>query len=83
MDFGGVRSPCSFNIKQQTMIDLLLRNQEWLVYLVAVMVIAGYVKHYGLLIPVYGLRDHSKIRWKESYKKVLGLDRPTEPGLDV
>jgi len=29
------------------------------------------------------LRDHSKIRWKESYKKVLGLDRPTEPGLDV
>jgi len=36
------------------MVDLLLRNQEWLVYLVAVMVIAGYVKHYGLLIPVYG-----------------------------
>ncbi len=35
------------------MIDLLLRNQGWLVYLVAVMVIAGYVKHYGLLIPVY------------------------------
>lgn len=32
---------------------------------------------------VYGqLKDHPKIRWKESYKEVLGLAAATEAGLD-
>ena len=29
------------------------------------------------------LKDHPKIRWKESYKESLGLDRPDRPGLDT
>lgn len=29
------------------------------------------------------LKDHLKIRWKESYKQILGLQRPTVAGLDV
>jgi len=29
------------------------------------------------------LKDHPGIRWKESYKKSLGLDRPDRPGLDT
>jgi len=35
------------------MIELLLNNQSWVVYLVSVMVISGYVKHYNLLMPIY------------------------------
>ena len=29
------------------------------------------------------LKDHPKIRWKESYKRVLGIDLAPRPGLDV
>lgn len=29
------------------------------------------------------LRCHPKIRWKESYKTVLGLELPQEAALDV
>ena len=29
------------------------------------------------------LKGNPKIRWKDSIKKVLGLDRPTEAGLDI
>jgi DNA repair photolyase len=29
------------------------------------------------------LGDHPKIKWKDSIKQVVGLDRPTEAGLDV
>lgn len=29
------------------------------------------------------LKDNAKIKWKESIKKVLGLESPKEPGLDV
>jgi len=29
------------------------------------------------------LKDHPKIRWKDSYKKALGLELVTEPGLDL
>lgn len=29
------------------------------------------------------LKDEPKVRWKESIKKVVGLEVPTEPGLDV
>ena len=29
------------------------------------------------------LKDQPKIRWKESFKAVLGLDMPAEPGLDI
>jgi DNA repair photolyase len=36
---------------------------------------------------VFGLyqhfKDNPKIKWKESMKKVLGLERPTEMGLDI
>ena len=29
------------------------------------------------------LRDHPKLRWKDSIKKVVGLGRPTTKGLDL
>lgn len=29
------------------------------------------------------LKDNPAIRWKESYKKILGLDLPDRPGLDI
>jgi len=29
------------------------------------------------------LKDHPKIKWKESIKKVVGLQIPTEAGLDI
>lgn len=29
------------------------------------------------------LKDNPKIKWKDSIKKILGLDRPTEKGLDI
>ena len=29
------------------------------------------------------LKDNPKVKWKDSIKKVVGLDRPTEKGLDV
>lgn len=29
------------------------------------------------------LKDNPKIRWKDSIKKMLGLDRPTMPGMDI
>jgi len=29
------------------------------------------------------LQDRPKIHWKDSIKQVVGLDRPTEPGMDV
>ena len=29
------------------------------------------------------LKDHPQIRWKDSYKRVLGLDLPAKPGLDL
>lgn len=42
-------------------MDIILHNQWWLVYLVAVMVISGYVKHFGWLHPVYSwLLKHVK-----------------------
>lgn len=28
-------------------------------------------------------KDHPKIKWKESIKKIVGLEIPTEPGLDI
>jgi hypothetical protein len=29
------------------------------------------------------LKDDPKIKWKESIKKVVGIDIPTESGLDI
>jgi hypothetical protein len=29
------------------------------------------------------LTNNPKIRWKDSCKKILGIDRPTEAGLDI
>jgi len=35
------------------------------------------------IIKIYGaLKDEPKVKWKESFKKVLGLDIPTEVGTD-
>ena len=32
---------------------------------------------------IYGiLKDNPKVKWKESFKEILGLDMPTEIGLD-
>jgi hypothetical protein len=28
-------------------------------------------------------KDNPQIKWKDSCKKILGLDRPTESGLDI
>ncbi len=36
------------------------------------------------IIKLYNqFKDHPKIKWKESIKKVVGLDIPTEKGLDI
>jgi DNA repair photolyase len=36
------------------------------------------------IIKLYELyKDHPKIKWKESIKSVVGIDIPTEPGLDI
>ena len=29
------------------------------------------------------LKDHPKVKWKESIKKVVGIKAPSEKGLDV
>ena len=29
------------------------------------------------------LKGHDGVRWKDSIKRVVGLDQPSEPGLDV
>jgi len=29
------------------------------------------------------LKNEPKVRWKESFKEVLGLELPQEPGLDI
>ena len=30
-----------------------------------------------------GLKGNSLVRWKDSYKKVVGIDQPEKPGLDI
>lgn len=29
------------------------------------------------------LKDNPKVKWKDSIKKIVGIDRPTEKGLDI
>jgi len=37
-----------------------------------------------MILGLYGrLKDNPKIRWKDSIKKMLGLERPTAAGLDI
>lgn len=69
--------------KANRLVERIKRNGQWndvierlVTALLASQTDERILRLYGLL------RDHPKVKWKESIKAVVGIDRPTEAGLD-